>query len=249
MELIFDIEEKKKLIEGSIKKYGHDVEHNYWNLKYLGGKETRSAFFEDSGMGIMCINYAGIWEMLPGVLAPEEKRFEILQKFMYHLLEKEDVKKIFVVVPREYRQKIETARKYKIPRHYKTFYLPVYNLKDWDTAMPGKKWKKLRNIKNKLYSDHKVEFVPCTNIGKEALKEILYSWKKRRNAADSLWQPHFYDNVLENNFEGIENARSLVVDGIPCTITGGWKIPRSNGFIPHWGCLTTSLRALGKLES
>ena len=247
MQLIFDIEGKKKLIEDSIKKYGHDVEHNYWNLKYLGGKETRSAFFEDSGMGIMCINYAGIWEMLPGILAPEEKRFEILQKFMYHLLEKEDVKKIFVVVPREYRQKIETARKYKIPRHYKTFYLPVYNLKDWDTALPGKKWKKLRNIKNKLYSDHKVEFVPCANIGKEALREILYSWKKRRNAADSLWQPHFYDNILENDFGGIENARSLVVDGIPCTITGGWKIPRSNGYYSALGLLNYKFEGIGEV--
>ena len=125
MQLIFDIEEKKKLIEGSIKKYGHGVEHNYWNLKYLDGKGTKSAFFEDNGMGVMCFNYASTWEMLPGILAPGEKRFEILRKFTDYLLDKEDTKKIFVVVPKEYWQKIENMKKYKIPKHCKPFHFPV----------------------------------------------------------------------------------------------------------------------------
>jgi len=248
MQLIFGIKGKKKLIENSIKKYGHGVEHNYWNLKYLDGKGTKSAFFEDNGMGVMCVNYAGIWEMLPGILAPEEKRFGILQKFMDYLLDKEDAKKIFVVVPKEYRQKTESTKKYKIPRRYRTFYLPVYNLKDWDTAMPGKKWKKLRNLKNKLYSDHKVEFVPCADISKEALSKLLCFWKKRRNSADSLWQPHFYDNILEKDFEGIENARSLVVDGIPCTISGGWEIPKSKDYYSALGLLNYKFEGIGEVS-
>ena len=246
MQLIFDIEEKKELIGDSIKKYGHGVEHNYWNLRYLNGKGTRSAFFEEDGMGVMCISYAGIWEMLPGILAPEEKRLGVLEKFLNYLFAREDAKKVFIIASEECRNKIKTMKEYKLPKYFRTFYLPVYNLKDWDAAMPGKKWKKLRNLKNKLYSEHKVEFVPCTNIGKEALKALLYSWKKRRNAADGLWQGHFYDNVLENNFEGIENARSLVVDGIPCTISGGWKIPKSSSYYSALGLLNYRFEGIGE---
>ncbi|MBI2208916.1 hypothetical protein HYU50_05475 [Candidatus Woesearchaeota archaeon] len=247
MQLIFDIKGKKKLIEDSIKKYGHGVEHNYWNLKYLDGKGTKSVFFEDKGMGIMCINYSGIWEMLPGILAPEEKRLWVLEKFLDCLFAEENPKKVFVQDSVEYRKKIKTMKKYKIPEYSRKFYLPVYNLRDWDRAMPGKKWKKLRNLRNKLYSEHKAEFVPCRNIGKQKLREILHSWKKRRNAADSLWQEQFYDNVLENNFEGIENARSLVVDGIPCTISGGWKIPKSSSYYSALGLLNYKFEGIGEV--
>lgn len=247
MQLIFDIKGKKKLIEDSIKKYGYGVEHNYWNLRYLDGRGTRSAFFEDNGMGVMCINYAGIWEMLPGILATEEKRLRVLEKFLDCLFAKENPKKVFVQASEESRKKIKTMKKYKIPDYCRTFYFPVYNLKDWDAAMPGKKWKKLRNLKNKLYSEHKVEFAPCANISKEALKKLLYSWKKGRNAADSLWQPQFYDNVMENNFEGIENARSLVVDGIPCTISGGWKIPKSSSYYSALGLLNYKFEGIGEV--
>jgi hypothetical protein len=64
VELVFDICGNKKLIEDSIKKYGYGVEHNYWNLKYLGGCVIRGAFFSGRrNMGLMCINYSGTWEM------------------------------------------------------------------------------------------------------------------------------------------------------------------------------------------
>ena len=247
MQLIFDIEEKKKLIEDSIKKYGHSVEHNYWNLRYLNGKGTRSAFFEDNGMGVMCINYAGIWEMLPGVLSPEEKRLEVMEEWLDCLFATENPKKVFIQVSEECMKKIKAMKKYKIPDYFRIFYLPVYNLKDWDAAMPGKKWKKLRNLKNKLHSEHKVEFLPCGNIGKEALKALLYSWKKRRNADDRLWQEQFYDNALENNLYGIENARSLVVDGTPCTISGGWKIPKSSSYYSALGLLNYQFEGIGEV--
>lgn len=246
MQLIFGIEEKKKLIEDSIKKYGYGAEHNYWSLRYLDGRRTRSAFFEDNGMGVMCINYAGIWEMLPGILAPEEKRLGVLEKFLDCLFAKEDTKKVFIIASEEYRKKIKSMKKYKVPDYCRTFYLPVYNLKGWDAAMPGKKWKKLRNLKNQLYSRHKVEFVPCGNIDGGELRKILDSWKRRRNSADSLWQPHFYDNILENNFEGIENPRSLVVDGIPCTISGGWKIPKSSSYYSALGLLNYQFEGIGE---
>ncbi|MBI2134394.1 hypothetical protein HYU09_00240 [Candidatus Woesearchaeota archaeon] len=246
MQLIFDIAGKKKLIEDSIGKYGHGVEHNYWNLRHLDGKGTKSAFFEHGGMGVMCFNRAGTWEMLPGILAPEEKKPEVLEKFLDYLFADSNTRKIFVAVPKEHRDKIKNIRKYKIPEHCRTFYFPVYNLKDWDAAIPGKKWKKLRNLRNNLYSSHKVEFVPCGDTDQVELRKILHSWKKNRNSADSLWQEQFYDNILESNFEGIENARSLLVDGIPCTISGGWKIPGSNDYYSALGLLNYKFDGIGE---
>ena len=146
----------------------------------------------------------------------------------------------------EDKQKLEGAKKYAIPKHNRTFYLPIYSLKSWNPEMPGKRWKKLRNLRNKLYSEHKVEFIPCQNISKDELKRILSSWKSKRNSADGLWQEQFYDNVLENSFEGIENARSLVIDSIPCTISGGWKVPGSNDYYSALGLLNYNFEGIGE---
>ena len=248
MQLITDIEKNRKLIESSIKKYGYGPEHNYWNLKYYEDNGTKNAFFNQNGMGIMCINYSGIWEMLPGILAPKAKRFEVLKNFLDHLLFKKDAKKVFVDVPKEFRDKIKEIKKYKIPKYYRTFYFPIYNLKKWDENMPGKKWKKLRNLKNKLYSEHKIKFIPCNDIEKEKLKGIFEEWKKKRKAKDSIWQPQFYDNIIENDFKGIENAKTIVVDGVPSTISGGWKIPNSNDYYSALGLLNYKFDGIGEVS-
>jgi hypothetical protein len=93
----------------------------------------------------------------------------------------------------------------------------------------------LRNLKNKLASACKVEFGPCGDVNKKDLRIILERWKKNRKVAGSVWQPQFYYNILDNHFERIENAMSLVVDGEASTKCGGWKIPKSSNYYSALG--------------
>ena len=250
MRLITDIKENKGLIEASIKKYGHGAEHNYWNLRYLDGKKTKSAFFSyEDGSGIMCIMNGKSMEMLPGILAPEKNNLGVLKGFLDYALFKESMEKVFVVLPAGYKEAISRVKRYKVPKYQRTFYLPVYNLKKWDNSMPGKKWKKLRNLFNKLHSHHKVLFTPCRDIDRGDLRKIVGDWKKKRGSTEGLWQPQFYDNIIENNFKGLENARSLVVDGIPCTISGGWRIAHSNNYYSALGLSNYKFEGVGEVST
>jgi len=247
MQLITDIEKNRKLIESSIKKYGHSPEHNYYNYKYFEGDGTKSMFFEDGGRGIASIRYSGTHEILVGVLALEKEKLDMLKKFLDHLLNNEKTKKVFVMLSEDHREKLIKENRYKIPKFCRTYYSPVYSVKKWDNEMRGKKWKKLRNLRNKLSSQHKVEFIPCKDLNKKDILRIYAEWRKRRKGTDKLWQPQFYENAIKNDFEGIENTRSLVVDGIPCTISGGWKIPNSNNYYSAIGLLNYRFPDLGEV--
>ena len=66
-------------------------------------------------------------------------------------------------------------------------------------------------------------------VPKEKLKEILYNWLKKREANDKVDKDYFF-NLIENNFNGVDIAETIYVNGIPSTITAGWKIPNSNNY-------------------
>ena len=256
MEEISDEKEYKEYVQKAIKKYGHCAEHNYYHYQYYENKEEKNIFFKlGNGKGILC-NYDkknNIWELFPsGVLAPEEERFDILVELLDYTLKKKKGLKLCVEVHEKFRKdilkKLKDSKKFRVCASPFILYWPLYNMSKFDSKLKGKEWKKLRNIRNRFYKQHKVKIVDTKKVPKEELKKILNVWLKRRSAHDRV-EKHYYVNLIENNLKGTDMAKTLIVDNKPCSITAGWKIPNSNDYYSSIGILDYSYEGLGEITN
>lgn len=252
MDKISDILGNKNIILDSIKKYGHAPEHNFWHFLNLQNKNDKCVYFDfKNNTGIMAQIYKnGSSEMVSEVLAPEDKKIEIFEEFLECMLLKMKLKKAFVFVSADFKNQIQIlAQKsgYHLSRA-RTYYSPIFNLKNFDERLPGKAWKKIRNIRNRFYKENKVEGIPSADIKKEKLRDIVFQWKRNKN---SYGRAEFikYLNIIENSFNGAKYARTLVVNGIPSTITVGWDIPNSNVYYSAIGIHNYKYKHLGEIEN
>ncbi|MFW9879930.1 MAG: phosphatidylglycerol lysyltransferase domain-containing protein, partial [Candidatus Thorarchaeota archaeon] len=155
-------------------------------------------------------------------------------------------------VNEEFRKEI--LKKLKNSKEYRTcsspfiLYWPLYKMSKFDAQLKGKEWKKIRNIRNRFYRQHKAKVVDSKKVSKEELKKILYAWLKRRNAHDRV-EKHYFVNLIENKLKGTEMAKTLIVDNKPCSITAGWRIPNSNNYYSHIGILDYSCEGLGEVTN
>ena len=254
MEIISGKGEGKRQIQESIKKYGFLPEHNYHYYQYLETGSRKNFFFSfDDNMGIMarCIPKSGMWSMISEPLAPKEKRIEILSQAIDYTLNKKKGKKFKVELAKESKDDmlsyLEKSKKYRAcPVNY-ILYWPVFEMKTWNgDKLQGKSWKKIRNIRNKFHKYHRVSARHPTSFTREQLKDIVMDWAKRRNGSD--WaNSQFYYNLVDNDFEGTDFARTLVIDGKPSTIAAGWKIPNSNNYYSDTGIYNYRFSYVGEI--
>jgi len=73
------------------------------------------------------------------------------------------------------RSSYKQSTNYKLTKPPKVYYVPVFNLRKWDENLNGKKWKKLRNIKNKLLKSYNVGILPSKEKDKKKLKRNCHS--------------------------------------------------------------------------
>jgi hypothetical protein len=246
----------KEDIQKSIRKYGHCAEHNYYHYQYYETDGEKNIFFKlENKRGILSTydKKNNLWYLFPsGILAPEEERFDILIEFLNMVIRKKKGKKLFVEVDENFRKeilrKLKNSEKYRACSSPFILYWPLYNMSKFDAKLKGKEWKKLRNIRNRFYRQHKVRVVDSKKLPKEELKKILDAWLKRRNAHDRV-EKHYYINLIENNLKGTDIARTLIVDNKPCSITAGWKIPNSNNYYSSIGILDYSYPGLGEVTN
>ena len=253
---MIDIKKYKQDIQKAIRRYGHCAEHNYYHYQYYEEDKEKNIFFRlEDNKGILTSydEKNDIWYLFPsGILAPKEERFDILIRFLDYILKKKKAKKLCVEVDEDFRKGI--LKKFKNSKSYRAcsspfiLYWPLYNMSKFDSELRGKEWKKLRNIRNRFYKQHKVKVVDTKKVPKEELKKILDVWLKRRNAHDRV-EKHYFVNLIENNLKGVDMAKTLVVDGKPCSITAGWKIPNSNNYYSHVGILDYSYEGLGEVTN
>ncbi|MBI2653272.1 DUF2156 domain-containing protein [Candidatus Woesearchaeota archaeon] len=234
MDVITDISNGKNEINECIKRYGSVGEHNFWFFNNQVTSYAKPFFFKfDKDFGIMSLRYkSGLWEILGEVLAPEEKRIELFNQFLEYVLITRKDKKVFVFPADKFTNSImgmlKHSTKYRLSDSPIVYYTPVFDMRTWDETLQGKKWKKLRYIKNKLTKSHDIEIVPSEEVDKKKLIDIVFEWKKKRPMGTKAYFIQMYANFVKNDFEGTEIARIILVNGEPCSITAGWPVPNSN---------------------
>jgi hypothetical protein len=254
LKVVYDVLKHKKRVNNSIKKYGHFAEHNYKHYLYCENSEDKNVFFDygnSKGMLMQFDEKANIWTLFPeGILAPEKDRQELLWDALHYTLKKEKAKKFTMEVSEDMRKKI--LQKFKrqngmrVCTYLYTLHWPMYNMDSWDPELGGNKMKKLRNIRNRFYKKYKIKVKDTKTIPKEKLTEIFNNWLKKRSMNDKV-DTDYYLNLINNDFNGVDIAKTMFVDDKPATITAGWKIPNSNNYYSAIGIVDYSYPGLGEV--
>lgn len=239
MELIENPDQSE--INRYIARFGYAPEHSsayFFNFREPG--ESNIFLKSDDGYGVFGVynEKAAQVSMVSETLAPREKQIEVLREAVDTCFSKLSVKKFYV--QQDETLKAETLKSfrgngYRALKPLFVFYWPVFDMQKWNgDSMSGEEWKKLRNIKNRFYKEHSVEVVDSISVGKVELRCIVDEWTRRRKLVWSVRQKHDriylqqYLNIIDSGFEGAMLAKTLVVDGVPSTITVGWEIPKSS---------------------
>tara|TARA_Y100000031_G_scaffold95313_1_gene104738 strand:+ start:2320 stop:3231 length:912 start_codon:yes stop_codon:yes gene_type:complete len=254
LKVVYDVVKHKKKIQGAIRKYGHFAEHNYKHYLYCENSEDKNVFFDygnDKGMLMQFDKKVNIWSLFPnGILAPEKDRLDLLRDALHYTLKEEKAKKLTMEVSEDIRkgilQKFKRQNGMRICAYLYTLHWPLYNMKSWDPKLRGNKMKKLRNIRNRFYKKYRIKVKDTKEIPKEQLKKIFNNWLKKRSLNDRV-DTDYYLNLINNDFKGIDIAKTLYVDGRPSTITAGWRIPNSNNYYSAIGIVDYSYPGLGEV--
>ncbi len=233
MKIYNDIVKAKQKVTEVINKYGFSPDHNYYNYLYTQNINRKCIFFDfGEGKGVIAFynKKNNIWRVVNGVFAPHNESLSIFLNFLDWIFKEKKSKKIFVESSEDFKSEIFKKLKilYNLNLNY-TLYWPAYNLDNLDEKLSGKKWKKLRNIRNRFYNHFKVEVKNPKRISKNILKNVVFSWAKKRYPRDRV-DNTYYLNIIENNFKGFDVARAILLNGEVCSISGGWQIPNSDSF-------------------
>lgn len=252
-----------KKVRTCIAKYGHVAEHNYFDYILSDKDIGENRFLSVDGKYGMLGTYGRKkkeWTLVTGVLAPKSKRLEVFLSCLDYCLKHgkkftaEAGDEFFNMVVRA----VSRTKKYRALSPRFVLYWPVFEMKNWDgDKMKGKRWKKMRNILNGFYKCHDVKIVNSKKIPKKQLLQVVSDWVKKRrcmaygyNRKDSnLAYFQKYASLVNSGFKGMKHAKTLVVDGIPSTITCGWKIPHSKGYYSAVGIYNYAFKGLGEASN
>ena len=256
MKVIYDVVKHKKGIKKAIKKYGYSAEHNYMHYLYNETKLRKNIFFyfgNDKGILMQLDKKNNVWRLFSnGILAPKSERLDLFFEATDYILKKRKAKKFVVEVSENLRKdiinKFRIKDSFRVCNYAYILYWPIYNMSLWSPKLKGSKWKKLRNVRNRFYRSNRVRVKNSNDVPKKELKRILSSWLKRRSKNDKV-NKNYYFNLIDNNFEGFDMAKTIYVNGKPSTITAGWKIPNSNNYYSSIGILDYSYPGLGEVAN
>jgi len=99
LKIISHVEDYKKNITKSIKKFCYCAEHNYINYYCLQNKNKQNIVldFGKDRLVLANVDKKNEWELFPnGILAPKEERFSLLKKFLNYTLVNKKAEKVIV---------------------------------------------------------------------------------------------------------------------------------------------------------
>ena len=256
LKVIYDVIKHQEKIKKAIKKYGFFAEHNYLHYLHSQTEWNKNIFFDYGNGKILLTQYDkdnDIWSLFPNsIFSQENERLEILLDAINYILKKQKAKKFVVEISEDLRNGI--LSRFKIKNSFRAcngtyiLYWPIYDMKLWDSKLKGNKWKKLRNMKNRFYRNNKVSVRDSKDVHQEDLKKILLNWLKKRDSNDRVDKDYFI-KLIDNNFKGVDMAKTMYVNGKPATITAGWKIPNENNYYSAIGVLDYSYPELGEITN
>jgi hypothetical protein len=225
--------EKSSVVQNSLSKFGHFVEHHLEHYLCTCAKDNILVFF-DTGKrrGVLASHDSkGNWHIFPnGVLAPPEERWRVLHKVLSYLLLKKKVKKVGLEVDeRFHREIVENLSESKEKKALRTNYIlywPVFHMELFDAKLKGRKWKKMRNMRNRFKRNHSIRIVDAKAVPKKKLEHIVGQWMRKRKMRDVVTKDYYF-NAIRSGFKGFDCAKVMYIDGEPCSITAGWEV--SNG--------------------
>lgn len=252
MNFFGDILAEQPRIEKAIKKYGYAPEHNFWWYQFQAEKNSKNVYVAcDDGMGLLTIEERDKKRstIFSSPIAPPLRRVSIIIEYLEHIFQSSEIQKVTLeletVLYKEFLDKLPSHIKARAINYTLTW--PIYDLKVFDLALSGRRWKTLRKEKNKFYQNHRVSVVDAqTYKDKGALHLIINEWRKKRGGHD---RTHFfpYHNFIDGNCIGAAEERVFVVDGKAVGINAGWLIPNSSRFYGAVGIHNYSLPDLGDI--
>lgn len=251
MEFYTDIAAARPLIEECIQKFGHVAEHNleyfiHWGVDY----DARIFVRFPDGSGLLTFRDGNKWEVFVEPLSTREKKIPMLFAFFEHAFSQTEVKKVKVELRTETRRQLLQS----LPPHLRasrinyTLTAPVYDLGLFDPALPGGRYKDLRNARNVFYRDHAVEIVDAHTADKHALHAVVNAWEKNRPPRDRAF-PNMFHAFIDDDFRGTSSARVFRVDGRVVGLNAGWRIPNSQAYYTAIGLHDYSVRDMGDMLS
>jgi len=236
-----------------IAMYGNCEEHHYEHFLNFADKKKKPFFFDFSGYGVLAFKFKDgkTWQVMREILAPKEKRTKIMLDFADYVLNKLKAETLKIELVEDTREDLLKHLQEKKLRALKVnYYLdwPLFDIEKWDDNLHGGDFKNLRNIKNKFYREHKVEFVPHDELGKEELKRIVHDWRKNRKNSNQA-KYHEYLHAIDSGFQGFDETRIMIVDGKVRAITAGWKVANSEQYYSSLGIIDYSIDRLSEIAN
>lgn len=248
MKIYNDIVRAKQKVINAINKYGICPDHNYYNYLYMQNANKKCTFFDfGHRKGIIALfnRKNDTWRVINGVFAPNKEKFDIFLTFLNWATSEKKSRRVFVESLEDFKSEIfkKLKNSHKCNLNY-SLYWPIYNLDDFDEQLSGKRWKKLRNIRNRFQNHFKIEAKNPKRVNKNILKNILFSWTKKRYPRDRV-DNTYYLNIIKNNFKGFDVIRAISLNEEICSFSGGWLIPNSDNFYYAIGIFNYKYKNVG----
>lgn len=255
LELISNVSEAQRKIEECIKVNGSAPEHNYHYYQWLEEPNKKNIFLKFLGKKGILAQYnkkINAWYLISMPLAKTEEMAMVIANALDFLLKEKKAKKVVLELPPELKKRLELSLKnteFRIGQNNYVYYWPVFEMKMWDGhKLEGKKWKKIRNIRNRFYRLNKLRIRDSRKIASEKLVAIVKDWLRRRKEFERPLY-HRYFNMIACNFKGVDFARTLIVNNEPCSITAGWRIPNSRNYYSGIGIYNYRFDGIGEVAN
>lgn len=244
------LEEQKitnRSLQKTIEHYGYAPEHNICWYEYSTepNYSAHVATWPDN-TALLTHRKDDEWYIFSEPLAPQEKGADRVVEFISHAFSEFPIKKVWL----ELREPLRKCVLELLPDSFRanptnyTLTWPIMNMEAFDPELPGKRWKSIRNARNKFYREHSVLVEDAPAVPKEDLHGIVERWSQLRLARDRAYT-HSFHAIIDSGFKGTTTARVLLVDGKPCGINAGWEIPNSDCYYGAIGLHDYSQKDLG----
>lgn len=235
MEILIDKEEILGRLTDHIRRYGHEPEHHPYLLFYYDvakGYQITYFDFKEQG-GIIAYRKGGLWRMVSGPITAPHREEALFQEALRHIFKNCQAKKITLEDwTEESRVKILKNIGRRNLRATKPFYVlswPVYDLRELDDALAGKKLKGMRYARNRFLNSHEVAIRDLRAVDTEEAIKLVTSWGKKRSGRDTVYAGE-YIRMIENGFPGCDIAHAIFIDAKLSAMSAGWGIPNSKGY-------------------